>query len=62
MINSVVYIEQLTKLNDAVEEERPELTNRKDVVFHRDDARPHIFGHSAKIIGAWLGCFATSII
>ena len=39
-INSVVYIEQLTKLNDAVEEKRAELTNRKGVVFHRDDARP----------------------
>ena len=38
-INSVVYVEQLTKLNNAVEEKRPELTNRKDVVFHRDDAR-----------------------
>ena len=40
-INSVVYIEQLTKLNNAVEEKRLELTNRKCVVFHRDDARPH---------------------
>ena len=40
-INSVVYIEQLTKLNNAVEEKRPELTNRKGVVFHHDDARPH---------------------
>ena len=39
--NSIVYIEQLTKLNDAVEEKRPELTNRKGVVFHHDDARPH---------------------
>ena len=39
-INSV-YIEQLTKLNNAVEEKRPELTNRKGVVFHHDDARPH---------------------
>ena len=29
MINSVVYIEQLTKLNNAVEGKRPELTNRK---------------------------------
>ena len=42
-INSVVYIEQLTKLNNAVEEKRPELTNRKDVVFHHDNARPHTF-------------------
>ena len=39
-INSVVYIEQLTKLNDAVEEKRSELTNRKGVVFRHDDARP----------------------
>ncbi|KAG6803711.1 Ammar1 transposase [Apis mellifera caucasica] len=42
-INSVVYIEQLTKLNNAVEEKRPELTNRKGVVFHHDNARPHTF-------------------
>ncbi|KAG9428155.1 transposase [Apis mellifera carnica] len=40
-INSVVYIEQLTKLSNAVEEKQPELTNRKDVVFHHDNARPH---------------------
>ena len=40
-INSVVYIEQLTKLNNAVEENRAELTNRKGVVFHHDYARPH---------------------
>ena len=40
-INSVVYIEQLTKLNNAVEEKRPELTNRKGIAFHHDDARPH---------------------
>ncbi|GFW42228.1 mariner Mos1 transposase [Trichonephila clavipes] len=36
-INSDVYIEQLTKLNNAVEEKRPELTNRKGVVFHHDN-------------------------
>ncbi|KAG6804544.1 Ammar1 transposase [Apis mellifera caucasica] len=42
-INSVVYIEQLTKLNNAVEEKRPELTNQKDVVFHHDNARPHTY-------------------
>ncbi|KAG9436972.1 Ammar1 transposase [Apis mellifera carnica] len=41
-INSVVYIEQLTKLNNAIEEKRPELTNRK-VVFHHDNARPHTY-------------------
>ncbi|GAB1869951.1 Transposase [Camponotus japonicus] len=40
-INSDVYIEQLTKLNNAIQEKRPELTNRKGVVFHHDNARPH---------------------
>ncbi|GFW35236.1 histone-lysine N-methyltransferase SETMAR [Trichonephila clavipes] len=39
-INSDVYIEQLTKLNNAVEEKRPELTNRKVVVFYHDNAKP----------------------
>ena len=36
-INSIIYIE-LTKLNNAVEQKHPELTNRKGVVFHH--ARP----------------------
>ncbi|KFM57645.1 Mariner Mos1 transposase, partial [Stegodyphus mimosarum] len=40
-INSDVYIEQLAKLNNAVEEKRPESTNRKGVVFHHDNAKPH---------------------
>ena len=33
-------LHRTTKLNNAVEEKRPELTNRKGVVFHHDDARP----------------------
>ncbi|KAK1137736.1 hypothetical protein K0M31_002230 [Melipona bicolor] len=40
-INSNVYVEQLDKLNDAIEEKRPVLSNRKGVVFHHDNARPH---------------------
>ena len=40
-INSDVYIEQLTKLNNAVEEKRPELTNRESLVFHHDNAKLH---------------------
>ena len=48
-------IEQLTKLNNAVEEKRPELTNRKGVVFHRDNARPH--ASLVKIYWSLIGMF-----
>lgn len=41
MINSDVYIEQLTKLSKAVKGKRPTLTNRKRTVFHHDNARSH---------------------
>lgn len=40
-INSEVYIRQLTNLNNAIQEKRPELANRKGIVFHHDNARPH---------------------
>ncbi|GFT11511.1 mariner Mos1 transposase [Trichonephila clavipes] len=40
-INSEVYCLQLGKLNDALQQKRLELINRKGVVFHQDNARPH---------------------
>lgn len=40
-INSKVYCHQLDKLNDALQQKRPELINRKGVVFLQDNARPH---------------------
>ena len=40
-INSEVYCRQLDKLNAEVKEKRPELVNRKGVIFHQDNARPH---------------------
>ncbi|XP_076176657.1 histone-lysine N-methyltransferase SETMAR-like [Ptiloglossa arizonensis] len=40
-INSNVYRRQLDKLNDVIKEKRLELVNRKDVMFHQDNARPH---------------------
>ncbi|GFV49148.1 histone-lysine N-methyltransferase SETMAR [Trichonephila clavipes] len=40
-INSEVYCHQLDKLNDAFQQKRSELINRKGVVFHQDNARPH---------------------
>lgn len=40
-INSDVYCRQLAKLKRALAEKRPELVNRKGVVFHHDNAKPH---------------------
>jgi len=40
-INSVMYCAQLDRLNIAIMKERPELTNRKEVVLHHDNARLH---------------------
>lgn len=41
-INSDVYCAQLDRLKAAIEEKRPELVNRKGVVFQHDNARPHV--------------------
>ena len=40
-IISDVYCQQLVKLEEAIKEKRPELANRKGIVFHHDSARPH---------------------
>lgn len=40
-LNSDVYCQQLDKLNEAIAEKRPELINRKEVIFHHDNARSH---------------------
>ena len=41
-INSVVYCRQLSNLAEKLERLRPELANRKGVVFHQDNARTHV--------------------
>ena len=40
-VGSVLYCQQLTRLQEAIKKKRPELVNRKGVVFHHDKARPH---------------------
>ncbi|CAK9802842.1 Histone-lysine N-methyltransferase SETMAR [Anthophora quadrimaculata] len=40
-INSDVYCQELMKLEETIKEKRPELANRKGIVFHHDNARPH---------------------
>ena len=36
------YCEQLTRLDAAIREKCPVLANRKGVIFHHDNARPHV--------------------
>ncbi|GFW11690.1 histone-lysine N-methyltransferase SETMAR [Trichonephila clavipes] len=36
-----IHQKKLDKLNDALQQKRSELINRKDVVFYQDNARPH---------------------
>ena len=40
-INSKLYCEQLQRLQQAIERKGPELINRRGVIFHHDNARPH---------------------
>jgi hypothetical protein len=41
-INCEVYCQQLGRVNECLKEKRPHLVNRKGVVFHQDNARPHV--------------------
>ncbi|CAK9820034.1 Histone-lysine N-methyltransferase SETMAR [Anthophora quadrimaculata] len=41
-ITSDKYCEQLTKLSEKIQEKRPVLANRKGVILHHDNARPHV--------------------
>jgi histone-lysine N-methyltransferase SETMAR len=41
-INSEVYCQQLDRVNECLKEKRPHLVKRKGVVFHQDNARPHV--------------------
>jgi hypothetical protein len=41
-INSEVYCQQLDRVNECLKANRQHLVNRKGVVFHQDNARPHV--------------------
>lgn len=41
-INSEIYCQQLTRLHQELVKKRPSLVNRKQIVFHHDNAKPHI--------------------
>ena len=40
-INSTLCRQQLMRLKQAIKKKRPELINKKGIVFHHDNARPH---------------------
>ncbi|XP_012061193.1 PREDICTED: histone-lysine N-methyltransferase SETMAR-like [Atta cephalotes] len=54
-INSEEYCSQLDELKTAIEK-RPEIANRKIVVFHQNNARPCVFDNPTKVVEARLGC------
>ena len=41
-INSNKYCSQLDQLKVSLDEKRPELLNRKHIIFHQDNARLHV--------------------
>ena len=41
-INSNKYCSQLDQLKAALDEKRPELVNRKRIIFHHDNSRLHV--------------------
>ena len=42
MINSNKFCSQLDQLKAALDEKRPKLVNRKCIIFHQDNTRPHV--------------------
>ena len=42
MINSNKYCTQLDQLKAALDKKHLELVNRKHIIFHQDNARPHV--------------------
>uniref|UniRef100_A0A1I7WBK2 Histone-lysine N-methyltransferase SETMAR n=1 Tax=Heterorhabditis bacteriophora TaxID=37862 RepID=A0A1I7WBK2_HETBA len=40
-LNSERYCQQMDDLNKALKEKRPEMFNRKHIILHYDNTRPH---------------------
>ena len=63
MINSHKYRSRLDQLKAALNEKRPELVNRKHVIFHQDNAKTaRFFDVQAKTVTAWLGSSDSSAV
>ncbi|GFU69178.1 histone-lysine N-methyltransferase SETMAR [Trichonephila clavipes] len=42
-LNSDIYCQQLDRLKLAIEQKWPDLANRRGVVFHQDNSKPHTY-------------------
>lgn len=40
-INADVHCQQVMKFEEAIKEKRTDMGNRKEIVFHHDNASPH---------------------
>lgn len=54
-INLDVYCRRLDKLNNAIKK-RPELVNRRGVVYRHDNAKRHT--SLVEVVAIWMGCAA----
>ena len=62
-IDSNKYCSWLDQLKAALDEKHPELVNRKRIIFHQDNARPHVsLMTRQKLLTAWLGSSDSSAI
>ena len=61
-INSNKYCSQLDQLKAALDEKRPELVNRERIIFHQDNARPHVSLMTRQKLTAWLGSSDSSAV
>ena len=62
MINSKKYCSQLDQLKAAPDERRPELVNRKRIIFHQDNTRPHVSLMTRQKLTTWLGSSDSSAV
>ncbi|GFS74859.1 mariner transposase [Trichonephila clavipes] len=62
ILNLDLYCQQLHCLKIATDHKRPELANIRGVVFHQDNALPHVCSDSSEILGAWLRSFTASTV
>ncbi|GBP16366.1 Mariner Mos1 transposase [Eumeta japonica] len=53
--SSDLYCQRLMRLKKEVEEKRPKLINRNGVIFHHDNAIPHIFLATQQILREFSG-------